>query len=167
MLRFSDINDGIQGENDTDYETECASVEELLNMNRTVTNEATLISGIPNIINKKHFQIWFSNIINWGKESLSILSDKFCEEQGKFCCNVSRDVPISLASYFNQRLLNFNQYFASDLGGIFFAGSVYEQHHLRSSISLLCYKIKPGTLTAGTVEKNLKRTIERFVVRDK
>ena len=57
MLRFSDINDGIQGENDTDYETECASVEELLNMNRTVTNEATLISGIPNIINKKHFQI--------------------------------------------------------------------------------------------------------------
>ena len=50
-------NDGIQGENDTDYETEYASVEELLNMNRTVTNEATLISGIPNIINKKHFQI--------------------------------------------------------------------------------------------------------------
>ena len=57
MLRFSDINDGIQGENDTDYETEYASVEELLNMNRTVTNEATLISGISNIINKKHFQI--------------------------------------------------------------------------------------------------------------
>ena len=57
MLRFSDINDGIQGENDTDYETEYASVEELLNMNRTVTNEATLISGIPNIISKKHFQI--------------------------------------------------------------------------------------------------------------
>ena len=57
MLRFSDINDGIQIENDTDYETEYASVEELLNMNRTVTNEATLISGIPNIINKKHFQI--------------------------------------------------------------------------------------------------------------
>lgn len=57
MLRFSDINDGIQGENYTDYETEYASVEELLNMNRTVTNEATLISGIPNIINKKHFQI--------------------------------------------------------------------------------------------------------------
>ena len=57
MLTFSDINDEIQGENDTDYETEYASVEDLLNMNRTVTNEATLISGIPNIINEKHFQI--------------------------------------------------------------------------------------------------------------
>ena len=102
-----------------------------------------------------------------GKVSHSILSAEFCEEQSKFCCNVSRDVPINPASYFNQRLLNFNQYFASDLGYIFLAGCVYEQHHLRSSISLLCYKIKPGALTTRTVENNLKRTIERFVVRDK
>ena len=27
-------------------------------------------------------------------------------------------------------------------------------------------KIKPGTLTAGTVKSNFKGTIERFVVRD-
>ena len=28
------------------------------------------------------------------------------------------------------------------------------------------HKLKPGTLTAGTVKSNFKRTIERFVARD-
>ena len=41
--------------------------------------------------------------------------------------------------------------------------SVYEQHHLRSSINFAMHKIKSGTLTARTVKNNFKGTIERFV----
>ena len=48
----------------------------------------------------------------------------------------------------------------------FFAKSEYEQHHLRSSINFAMHKIKPGTLTAGTVKSNFKRTVERFVASD-
>ena len=48
----------------------------------------------------------------------------------------------------------------------FFARSVYEQQHLRSSIEFAMHKIKPGTLTARTVKSNFKGTIERFVARD-
>ena len=44
--------------------------------------------------------------------------------------------------------------------------SVYEQHHLRSSINFGMRKIKPGALIAGTVKRNFKGTIERFVARD-
>ena len=50
--------------------------------------------------------------------------------------------------YFNQRLLNFNQYFASDADNIFFARSVYGQRHLRSAINFAMHKIKPGKLAA-------------------
>ena len=75
---------------------------------------------------------------------------------------------MSAAWYFNQRLLNFNQYFASDAHFfvVVVARSVYEQHHLRSSINFAMHKIKPGTLKAGTVKSNFKRTIERFVASD-
>ena len=49
----------------------------------------------------------------------------------------------------------------------FFTRSLYEQHHLRSSVSFAMHKFEPGTLTAETVKNNLKRTIERFVARGK
>ena len=109
-----------------------------------------------------------------GKKTVSILNDEFCEEQafpyllpkGKFGYKAPRDIPISPAWYFNQRLLNFNQYFASDAAYIFFARSVYEQHHFRSSINFAMHKINPGTLTEGTVKSNFKGTIEKFVARD-
>ena len=43
---------------------------------------------------------------------------------------------------------------------------MHEQHHLRSSINFAMHKIKPGTLTAGTVNSNFKRAIEWFVASD-
>ena len=58
--------------------------------------------------------------------------------------NASRDVPISPAWKFDQRLLNFNQYFVSDSDYLFTAMSVYEQHHLRKSINVTTDKIKTG-----------------------
>ena len=93
--------------------TEFASDEDPLKMHRTASNEITLVSEIPNIINNKN------NIIAPGqrKTPVSILRDEFCEEQafpyllpkGKFGYNTPRDIPISPDRYFNQRLLNFNQ----------------------------------------------------------
>ena len=138
-------------------------------MHRTGSNKRAL-AEIPSIINEENVII----APGQGKNPVSILSDKFCEEQAfryvlvkdKFGYKAPQDIPISPAWYFNQRLLNFNQYFTSDADYIFFARSVYEQHHLRSSMNFAMDKIKPGTLTAGTVKSNFKETIERFVVRD-
>ena len=62
-------------------------------------------------------------VLHQGKEKkVSILSDEFFEEQafpyllptGKFGYDLTQDIPISPSQYFNQRLLNFNQYFASN-----------------------------------------------------
>ena len=108
------------------------------------------------------------------KKPVSILSDEFCKEQaflhlllkGKFGYKATRDIPISPARYFKQRLLNFNQHFASDADYIFFARSVYKHYHLRSSINFAMYKIKPNRITAGTVKSSFKGTIERIVARD-
>ena len=128
------------------------------------------VSEIPNIINDENVII----APGQGKTPVSILRDEFCEQQAfphllpndKFGYSVPRDIPLSLARYFNQRLLNFNQYFASDADYTFFARSVYEQHHLRSTINFAMHKIKPGTLTAGPVKSNFKETVERFVASD-
>ena len=86
--------------------------------------------------------------------------------KGKFGYSRPRDIPISPARYFHQRLLNFNKYFASDVDYIFFVRSLYEQHRLSSSINFAMHKIKAGTLTAGTVKNNFKGPIERFVACD-
>ena len=68
-----------------------------------------------------------------GKEkTLSILDDEFYEEQafhyllpkGKFGYKTPRNIPICPTQYFNQRLLNFNQYFPSDADYVFFANPV-------------------------------------------
>ena len=116
-------------------ETEFASVEDPLNMYRTASNGTTLVSEIPNTINEENVTI----APGQGKIPVSVLRDEFCEEQafphllpkGKFGYNVPRDIPLSPAWYFNQRLLNFDQYFASDADYIFFVRSVCEQYHLR------------------------------------
>lgn len=46
---------------------------------------------------------------------------------------------------------------------IFFFRSWYDQYHLRSSINLVMYKIKPGKSTAEPIKNNFKGTIQRFV----
>ena len=151
-------------------ETEYGSVEDPLSMHRTGSNETALVLEIPSIINDEYVII----APGQGKKTASTLDDEFCEEQafpyhlpkGKFGYKAPRDIPISPAQYFNQRLLNFNQYFASDADYIFFARLVHEQHHLLSSINFAMQKIKPGTLTAGTVKSSFKGTIEKFVAKD-
>ena len=43
---------------------------------------------------------------------------------------------------------------------------MYEQHQLRLSINFAMHKIKAGSLTAGSVLSNFKRTTQRFVASD-
>ena len=106
---------------------------------------------------------------------VSIWSNKFCEKQaipyllptGKFGHNALQYISISPAQCFNQRLLNFSQYFASDVDYIFFISPVYEQHRLLLSINFAMHKVRPGTLTTRIVKYNLKGTVERFLASDK
>ena len=58
-------------------ETEFISVEDPLNMHRTASNETTLISEIPKIINDENALTETGQ----GKKRLSILSNEFCENQ--------------------------------------------------------------------------------------
>ena len=110
-------------------ETEFASVEDLLNMQRIASNERFLVFQIQNIINDENVIIAPGH----GKK-VSILSDEFCEEQafpyllpkGKFGYDAPRDIPISPAR--QDWLLNFNQDFVSDADYISFARSTPEHY---------------------------------------
>ena len=137
MLKFSDFVE-LQGEtekgtaesicnpkeNVNESESEYASVEDRLNIHRTASKETTLVSAIPNIVSNQNIII----APGQGKTPVSVLSDEFCEEQAfpyllptdRFAYSAPRDIPISPAQSFNQRLLNFNQWFASDADYIFF-----------------------------------------------
>ena len=84
-----------------------------------------------------------------GKKPISILNGIYCEEMahphlfstGKFGYKVKRDVPLTPSKYFNQRLLNYSQHFASDPDYIFFAHSVMQKIQLNDQISIAMRKM--------------------------
>ena len=90
MFKFSDTS-----------ETEFASAEDPLNIHRTASNATTFVSEILDIINDENVIIAAGE----GKKSVSIVSDKFCEEQtfpyllpkGKFGCDALRDILVNPA----------------------------------------------------------------------
>ena len=105
---------------------------------------------------------------------MSILSDKFCEElafphlfpRGRFSYKVDRQIKLSPAKYFNQRLLNYTQLFASDPDYIFFALSVIQQSKLQSQINIAMKKCCGSSLTAGMLSQNFSERVKSFVVKD-
>ena len=115
-------------------------MDDPLNLHRGAANETTLISEIPSITGENNTTI----APGQGKTPLLILRDGYCEEltfpylfpTGKFGYKVKQEVPLYPVKYFNQQLLNFKQNFASDADFIFFARSIVEQHHLKSSINI-------------------------------
>ena len=82
-------------ENDT--ETEYACVKDPLKMQRTGSNERTIVSEIPNIINEKNVII----VPGQGK----ILSDEFWEEQSFLYLLPRVNLPIMLLKIFQYVLL--------------------------------------------------------------
>ena len=78
------------------------------------------------------------------KQPTSILRDTFCEQlaflylfpQRKIGYNIERDVKLSPIKYFNRRLLNYTQMFASDPDYIFYALSVTQRQKLNSQLNV-------------------------------
>ena len=66
--------------------------------------------------------------------------------------------------YFNQRLLNYTQIFASNPDYIFFALSVTQQLKLQSQINIAMKKVCRGHLTAGVLSQNFSETVKSFIV---
>ena len=77
-----------------------------------------------------------------------------------------RDVNLSTSRYFNQRLLNYKQRFASDSEYIFYAHSVLQHSALNSNINIAMKKVKGSNLTAGMFSKNFKETVKSFIASD-
>ena len=141
-------------------------MDDPLNAHRAAGYETTLVPEIPRIIEE-------DNVImapGQGKTPVSILNDDHCEElafpylfpTGMFGYKVKREVPLSPVRYFNQRLSNFRQSFASDADYTFFARSIVEQHHLRSSSNISMHKVQGIQLTAGSVRKIIKSQSKNF-----
>ena len=141
-------------------------MDDPLSAHRTAGYETTLVPEIPRIIEE-------DNVImapGQGKTPVLILNDDHCEELAfpylfpteRFGYKVKREVPLSPVKYFNQRLLNFRQSFASDADYILFARSIVEQYHLRSSNNICMHKVQGMQLTAGSVKKFIKSQSKDF-----
>ena len=106
------------------------------------------------------------------KGTRRILFDKKCEGlgfpktffRGKFGYTFPREHYLTPTRYFNQRLLNFSQTFASDSDYIFFLKSVLQQKNLNGQINIAMKKVT-GQLTAGMFA-NYYESVERFVSND-
>ena len=108
------------------------------------------------------------------KMPLPIISDENCEllahpylfPTGKFGYTYESGISLSPSKYFNQRLLNYSQKFASDIDYIFFAQSVMQHLKLNNCISIAMQKIQSNNLTAGTLSQNYTETIKSLIVND-
>jgi hypothetical protein len=110
-----------------------------------------------------------------GKTPISVLNDKNCEvfahphlfPKGKFGYTAEHEVTLSPSKYFNQRLLNYTQKFASDADYIFYANSVIQQLSLSSQINVATRKVSSTTLNAGMLSQNFQETVKQFIANDK
>ena len=152
------------------YENEF-EMEDPLNKYQTPTMETMLVSEIPNIF------IDNENLIvapGQGKTPFSITTDEFCEElahphlfpYGKFGYHAVREVSLSAAKYFNQRLLNYSQKFASDSDYIFFSHQVLQQLKLKSNINIAMKKVTCNKMTAGMLQHNFQESVKNYISSD-
>ena len=133
-------------------------------------NETALISVVPSEIDNENVTIAPCE----GKKPMSLLTDSNCEElahpylfpTGKFGYKVQRSINLTPNKYFNQRLLNYKQRFASEADYIFFAHSVYQQMNMTSCINIAMQKVKTNKLTAGMLSHNFNDTVKSFVAND-
>ena len=109
-----------------------------------------------------------------GKSPFCVITDDHCEElafpkyfsKGRFGYNMRRYVKLSPVRYFNQRLLNYKQIFASCADYIFFAQFVIQQLSLSSHINIAMRKAtNTASYTAGMFS-NYKETVQSIVKSD-
>lgn len=164
----------MQNENSTDENEQGSSTHDIpeeieenpLDQHRLGCNETTLISEIP-VTETENVSIAPCE----GKNPLGVLSDQFCEElahpylfpTGVFGYKVDRKIKLSPSKYFNQRLLNYKQRFASEPDYIFFVHSIWQQQSLTNSINIAMKKLRGSQLTAGMLSRNFMETVSSFV----
>ena len=121
--------------------------EDPLDEHRVGANESSLISIVPHQINENDITLAPGE----GKSPISMLTDENCEEpssfphlfpSGKFGYKTDRNIKLTPARYFNQRLLNYTQKFASDSDYIFFLSSFLQHMKLNSQINIAMQKVK-------------------------
>ena len=141
--------------------------ENPLNEHRVAANETALINNIPCQVNDDNIVI----APGQGKQPLSLVNDKNCEElshpcilpTGKFVYTADREIKLSPVKYFNQRFLNYTQKFASDPDYIFYAHSLLQQLNLQSRINIAMKKVGGNQLNAGMLSQNFKEKVKEFI----
>ncbi|XP_066910247.1 uncharacterized protein [Clytia hemisphaerica] len=165
-------DEGSRTQNDTSV-LELETTANPLDVFRSSANETTLMSHTPTETEIDNEILTLAP--GQGKKPISILNDENCEmlahphlfPKGKFGFNVQRNVKLSPSKYFNQRLLNYTQKFASDPDYIFFANSVIQQVSLTSQINVAMRKVAASNLNAGMLSQNFKETVKQFIANDK
>ena len=99
-------------------------------------------------------------------EKCEELAHPFLFPTGKFGYKVKRGITLNPVKYFNQRLLNYKQKFASDSDYIFFALSVMLQLNRTSQINIAMKKVCTTQLTAGMLSNNFSETVKSFIAKD-
>ena len=135
---------------------------------RTSSNKTAVISEI---LTAAEVEEAFTVAPGEGKKPLRVLNDNFCEElahpplfsMGKYGYKVERDIELTSNKYFNRRLLNYTQRFASDSDYISFAHSVLQKVKLNSQINIALRKVASDKITAGMFSKNFKQTVKQFI----
>ena len=130
-------------------------------------NETVLISTISTQFENETMTIAPGE----GKKPMSLLNDKQCEElshpwlfpTGKFGYKIEREINLTPNKYFNQRLLNYKQTFASEADYIFYVHSVYQQNNMTSRMNIAMQTVCSNQLTDGMLTGNYKETVQSFV----
>ena len=79
---------------------------------------------------------------------------------------VEKEIPLTPSKYFNQRLLQYTQKFASDNDHIFFAHAVLQKVQLGSQNNITMKKVLSKDLTAGMLGKNFKQRVQEFIAKE-
>ena len=106
-----------------------------------------------------------------GKEPISVLNEKFCEElahphlfpSGRYGYQIEREIPLSPSKYFNQRLSHSSQKFAENSDYIFSAYSVLQKVQLSSQINIAMKRVISNNLTVGLLSKNFKQRVKELM----
>ena len=80
---------------------------------------------------------------------------------------VKRDVSLTPSKYFNQRLLNSTQRFASTSDYIYFANLVIQKTQLNDQNSTAMRNVASDCLNAGMSSKNFKTTMQQLIAQGK
>ena len=154
------------GNNKTLERSDCLEEDQSsLHLHRFNSQETVMISNSPTLEE-------LSIAPNQAKQQRSILNDNFCEELAfpylfpKCGYKVERKIKLSPVKYFNQRLLNFTQMFASDPDYVFFALSVTQQMKLQSQINIALKKVCTCRITSGMLSHNFSDTVKSFIAND-